>query len=136
MSVFFLSRPGFFRPMLLLRADRDGVLLDPGRREEFYPWGEIDKLFVSRRLPRTVELVLQAKNGETRRLLIVQQHSSTKGPGFSCYFALTDDEQQPSVWEMLAVNEHLRNGRFLSSLLSVRDHVRPSADPETQRARG
>ena len=117
---FVLYRPLIESGTLLLRADREKVLLLLPEGEETLLWEDIDKVYLSQRLPRQVYLVFLTHSGERKAVLIARLSKHIKSIPYACTYALLEDDAATSRRETTPVLLHLKDGQMIASLLSVR----------------
>ena len=117
---FVLYRPLIEGGTLLLRADREKVLLLLPEGEETLLWEDINKVYLSQRLPRQVYLIFLTHSGERKAVLIARLPRHIKSIPYACTYAFLEDGAAISRRETTPVLLHLKDGQMIASLLSVR----------------
>ena len=105
----------------VLTADRNCVRLSPPDEETLMlRWDEIDRVYLSRQIPRKVYLVFLTKAGLRHRLLIGRLPGGVRRLPLLCRFGLAEEGKPLHRLGLEPVAAHLNDGRIISELLSVR----------------
>ena len=83
-------------------------------------WDEIDRVYLSRQIPRKVYLVFLTKAGLRHRLLIGRLPGGVRRLPLLCRFGLAEEGKPLHRLGLEPVAAHLNDGRIISELLSVR----------------
>ena len=105
----------------VLTADRNCVRLSPPDEETLMlRWDEIDRVYLSRQIPRKVYLVFLTKAGLRHRLLIGRLPDGLRRLPSLYRFGLAKEGKPLHRLGLEPVAAHLNDGRIISELLSVR----------------